>query len=104
MYFMLGFNDVCFPINPKLSIIMQVKTAKKEFKICNFDSPKNNIVNLNKKDVLKYNILQQNTNAKYLFGNDEMLQKHLKIMSILKVVNLIKNNIENKNSGGENNG
>ncbi len=103
MYFMLGFNDICFPINPKLAIIMQVKTAKKEFKICNFDSTKNNIVNLTVKDVLKYNILQQNTDAKYLFGSDEMLQNHLKIMNILKVVNLIKNNTENKNAGGENN-
>ncbi len=102
MYFRLGFNDVCFPINSKLAIIMQVKTAKKEFKICNFDSIKNNIVNLNVKDVLKYNILQQNTNAKYLFGNDEMLQKHLKIISILKIVNL--KNIENKNTGSEYNG
>ncbi|MBP3920743.1 MAG: DUF4238 domain-containing protein [Bacilli bacterium] len=104
IYFMLGFNDICFPINPKLAIIMQVKTAKKEFKICNFDSIKNNIVNLNVKEVLKYNILQQNTDAKYLFGSDEMLQKHSKIMSILKIVNFKKNNIENKNTGSENNG
>ena len=27
-YFFTGFNDICFPVNPKLSIIMQVKNAK----------------------------------------------------------------------------
>lgn len=98
-YFKFGFNDICFPINPKLAIIMQVKSVPNEFKICNFELDKTNIVNLNEKDVIKYNILQQYTNAKYLFGNEEMLKKHLNIMNFLKIVNLIR---KNENVGNEN--
>ena len=103
MYFMLGFNDICFPINPKLAIIMQVKKAKKEFKICNFESSKNGIIYLKSKDVIKYNVLQQNTDAMYLFGNSEMLKKHLNIMNILKNTNIIRKNTDHKNTGSENN-
>lgn len=73
LYFEIGFNDICFPVNPKLAIIMQVPEAKEEFKLCNIKPDENGIINLTNKEVLKYNVLQQNTNAKYLFGSKEAL-------------------------------
>lgn len=86
LYFFLGFNDICFPINPKLAIIMQVKEAKKEFKICNFEKIDNQIVYLKEKEVMKYNILQYNTKAKYLFGSKEMLKYQLGLVSCLNKI------------------
>lgn len=84
LYFSLGFNDICFPVNPKLAIIMQVKSAPKEFKICELSPDENSIVHLNTKDVIKYNVLQQNTDATYLFGSELMLKVHLNIIKYIK--------------------
>lgn len=74
-YFMLGFNDICFPINPYLSIIMQVKEADAEHKICNITPDENNIINLTEFEILKYNVLQLNSNARFLFGSESSLKK-----------------------------
>ena len=84
-YFMLGFNDLCFPIDPKLAIIMQVKSAPQNFKLCNFKPDKNKLVHLNGNDVIKYNMLQQYSKARYLFGSENMLKQHLKLVNTLKI-------------------
>ena len=83
--FMLGFNDLCFPIDPKLAIIMQVKSAPQNFKLCNFKPDKNKLVHLNGNDVIKYNMLQQYSKARYLFGSENMLKQHLKLVNTLKI-------------------
>lgn len=90
VYFWLGFNDICFPINPKLSIIMQVKNVKKEFKICDFKPNENGVIKLSEKEVIKYNILQHNTNARYLFGSEHMLKCHKEIIKLLNMINRIR--------------
>ncbi len=84
-YFMLGFNDVCFPINPKLAIIMQVKSAPQNFKLCNFKPDKNKLVHMTDNDVIKYNMLQQYSKAKYLFGSKNMLKQQMELINILKI-------------------
>lgn len=84
IYFIMGFNDICFPINPKLAIIMQHKKAKKEFKVCNFEKNANNVYYLKELDVLKYNILQCNSNANYLFGKKKMIQAQLRFIDYIK--------------------
>ncbi len=84
-YFMLGFNALCFPINPKLAIIMQVKSAPQNFKLCNFKPDKNKLVHLNGNDVIKYNMLQQYSKARYLFGSENMLKQHMKLVNTLKI-------------------
>ena len=89
-YFWLGFNDICFPINPRLAIIMQVKDASEEFKLCNLKPDKKGIINLREKDILKYNILQHNTNARYLFGSENMLMCHKETIKLLNMVNVMR--------------
>lgn len=83
----LGFNDICFPINSRLSIIMQVKSAKEDFKICKVKSDENKIINLGEKEVLKYNILQHNSNARFLFGSEISLNKYLTGIKLLQLIN-----------------
>lgn len=85
-YFWLGFNDICFPINPRLAIIMQVKNASEEFKLCNLKPDKKGIINLSEKEVMKYNILQHNTNARYLFGSEEMLKNYKQKLQFIKSI------------------
>lgn len=85
-YFFLGFNDVCFPINRKLSIIMQVKDADSDHKICNIKPNKNKIINLTAIEVKKYNNLQVCSNGRYLFGSENVLKNycnHVKILNSL---------------------
>lgn len=85
-YFFLGFNDVCFPINRKLSIIMQVKDADSDHKICNIKPNKNKIINLTATEVKKYNNLQVCSNGRYLFGSENVLKNycnHVKILNSL---------------------
>lgn len=85
-YFWLGFNDICFPINPRLAIIMQVKNASEEFKLCNLKPDKKGIINLSEKEVMKYNILQHNTNARYLFGSEDMLKNYKEKLQFIKSI------------------
>lgn len=94
-YFWLGFNDICFPVNPKLSIIMQVKNVKNEFKICTIKSNKNKIINLTNKEVLKYNVLQQYSNAKFLFGSEQALKDYILYMNYFSIIKTIKNGSDN---------
>lgn len=85
-YFFLGFNDVCFPINCKLSIIMQVKDADSDHKICNIKPNKNKIINLTAIEVKKYNNLQVYSYGRYLFGSEKVLKNycnHAKILNSL---------------------
>lgn len=84
LHFELGFNDICFPINPHLAIIMQVKNVDNEFLICHSKPNKKNIINLRIHDVIKYNIFQNHLMSKYLFGKKSDLENTLKIISILK--------------------
>lgn len=86
--FELGFNDICFPINPHLSIILQVKDADKNYLICKKKPSSNKIINLDIHDVVKYNIFQKHLMSKYLFGNKKDIQYILKIISILNTFNL----------------
>ena len=86
--FELGFNDICFPITPHLSIILQVKDAGKNYLICKKKPSSNNIINLDIHDVVKYNIFQKHLMSKYLFGNKKDIQYILKIISILNTFNL----------------
>ena len=82
--FYLGFNDICFPINPRLAIIMQVSYASEKQKICNFVPDSDGIVNLKVMDVLKYNLLQENSNANYLFGKEKMINRYLRYINQIK--------------------
>lgn len=86
--FELGFNDICFPINPHLSIILQVKSAEENYLICKKKPSCNNIINLDIDDVVKYNIFQNHLMSKYLFGNKKDIQYILKIISTLNTFNL----------------
>lgn len=87
LYFRLGFNDICFPVNPRLAIIMQVKDVPKEFKVCELSPDENSIVHLSSIEVIKYNVLQQNTDATYLFGSELMLKFHLNFIKFLNQLN-----------------
>ena len=84
--FVSGFNDICFPINPKLSIIMRAKNVDDEFLICKKKPDSNNIINLDVKDVVKYNILQNHLMSKYLFGNRKDIEYTIKIISITEEI------------------
>lgn len=84
LHFELGFNDICFPINPHLAIIMQVKDVDDEFLVCHSNPNKQNIIELSIHDIIKYNILQNHLMSKYLFGNKTDLENTIKIISLLK--------------------
>ena len=94
-YFFAGFNDTCFPVNPKLSIIMQVKNAKDEFKICSIKPDKNKQIFLTKKEVIRYNVLQQYSNSKYLLGSEKALKDYILYMKFFSIINLIRNGSDN---------
>lgn len=94
-YFFTGFNDICFPVNPKLSIIIQVKNAKDEFKICSIKPDKNKQIFLTKKEVIKYNVLQQYSNSKYLLGSEKALKDYILYMNFFSIINLIRNGSDN---------
>lgn len=89
-YFLVGFNDICFPVNSKLSIIMQVKEVKDEFKICCIKPDKNKTMHLTKKEVIKYNVLQQYSNSKFLLGSEQALKNHILYMNYLSIINFIR--------------
>lgn len=95
MYFTLGFNDICFPVNPKLSIIMQAKQAKDEFKICCIKPDDNKTINLTKREVIKYNILQQYSKSKFLFGSEQALKNYILNINHISIINLIKKGRDN---------
>lgn len=95
MYFSFGFNDICFPVNPKLSIIMQAKQAKDEFKICCIKPDENKTIKLTKREVIKYNILQQYSNSKFLFGSEQALKDHILYMNYFSIINLLRNGSDN---------
>lgn len=82
--FELGFNDICFPINRFISIIMQVKNVDNNFLICTKKPNRDNIVNLDIRDVEKYNMLQNHLKSKFLFGNQKDIQHMLALTSYLK--------------------
>lgn len=79
--FELGFNGICFPINPHLSIILQVKDTNKKYLICDKKPDCKNIINLDIHDVIKYNIFQTHLMSKYLFGNKKDIQYILQLIS-----------------------
>lgn len=85
--FELGFNDICFPVSPYLSIILQVKNVDNNYIICKKKPNSNNIIDLDIHDVVKYNIFQNHLMSKYLFGSQKDIQNTLKIISILKIDN-----------------
>lgn len=85
-HFELGFNDICFPINPHLAIIMQVQNVKDEYLICHIKPNSNGIINLSINDIIKYNIFQNHLMSKYIFG------KESDIKNILHIINLIEKN------------
>ena len=60
------------------------------FKLCNLKPDKKGIINLREKDILKYNILQHNTNARYLFGSENMLMCHKETIKLLNMVNVMR--------------
>ena len=95
LYFLVGFNDICFPVNSKLSIIMQVKEVKDEFKICCIKTDKSKTINLTKKEVIKYNVLQQYSNSKFLLGSEQALKKHILYMNYLSIINFIRAGSDN---------
>lgn len=86
-YFFLNLKDICFPLNRNLAIIMQVKKADNEHKICNIKPDKNNIVNLTEIEINKYNNLQICSNAKFLFGKEEILKKYSLHVKLLNAIN-----------------
>lgn len=94
-YFLVGFNDICFPVNSKLSIIMQVKEVKDEFKICCIKPDKSKTIHLTKKEVIKYNILQQYSNSKFLLGSEQALKNHILYMNYFSIINFIRTGSDN---------
>lgn len=80
-YFELGFNDICFPINPHLAIIMQIKNVDSNFFVCHSKPNKHNIIELKALDVLKYNAFQNHLMSRYLFGNKTDIEITLKAIS-----------------------
>lgn len=87
-HFELGFNDICFPVNRSLAIIMQVKDVDSKYLICTKKPDANNTVNLDIKDVIKYNTFQNNLISRYLFGKMSDIKYFLKISSVLNNLNL----------------
>lgn len=83
IYFEQGFNDICFPINPHLAIIMQVKNVEDSFLICHSKPNESNIINLKLADIISYNILQNHQMSKYLFGKKIDIENMLKIIKPL---------------------
>ena len=94
-YFLAGFNDICFPVNSKLSIIMQVKEVKDEFKICCIKPDKSKMIHLTKKEVIKYNVLQQYSNSKFLLGSEQALKNHILYMNYFSIINFIRTGSDN---------
>ena len=94
-YFLVGFNDICFPVNSKLSIIMQVKEVKDEFKICCIKPDKSKMIHLTKKEVIKYNVLQQYSNSKFLLGSEQALKNHILYMNYFSIINFIRTGSDN---------
>ena len=94
-YFLVGFNDICFPVNSKLSIIMQVKEVKDEFKICCIKPDKSKTIHLTKKEVIKYNVLQQFSNSKFLLGSEQALKNHILYMNYFSIINFIRTGSDN---------
>ena len=94
-YFLVGFNDICFPVNSKLSIIMQVKEFKDEFKICCIKPDKSKMIHLTKKEVIKYNVLQQFSNSKFLLGSEQALKNHILYMNYFSIINFIRTGSDN---------
>ena len=94
-YFLVGFNDICFPVNSKLSIIMQVKEVKDEFKICCIKPDKSKTIHLTKKEVIKYNVLQQYSDSKFLLGSEQALKNHILYMNYFSIINFIRTGSDN---------
>ena len=94
-YFLVGFNDICFPVNSKLSIIMQVKEVKDELKICCIKPDKSKTIHLTKKEVIKYNVLQQYSNSKFLLGSEQALKNHILYMNYFSIINFIRTGSDN---------
>lgn len=94
-YFLVGFNDICFPVNSKVSIIMQVKEVKDEFKICCIKPDKSKTIHLTKKEVIKYNVLQQYSNSKFLLGSEQALKNHILYMNYFSIINFIRTGSDN---------
>ena len=94
-YFLVDFNDICFPANSKLSIIMQVKEVKDEFKICCIKPDKSKTIHLTKKEVIKYNVLQQYSNSKFLLGSEQALKNHILYMNYFSIINFIRTGSDN---------
>lgn len=94
-YFLVDFNDICFPVNSKLSIIMQVKEVKDEFKICCIKPDKSKTIHLTKKEVIKYNVLQQFSNSKFLLGSEQALKNHILYMNYFSIINFIRTGSDN---------
>lgn len=75
------FNDICFPITPKLAIIMRVKDVDPQYYISK-DSPNGNIIKLTKQGIFAYNILQYHQANRYVFGDKKEIQR-LQIYTML---------------------
>lgn len=68
------FNDICFPITPKLAIIMRAKDAAPKYYISK-DMPKENIITLTHHGIFAYNILQYHQAKRYVFGDKKEIQR-----------------------------
>ena len=93
LYFLQGFNDICFPINPKLAIIMQANAADEAHKICNAKPDLHKRIFLKAIDVIKYNTLQEYSNGNFLFGSETALRFYLAFSNYTKSYMKGKNSI-----------
>lgn len=93
LYFLQGFNDICFPINPKLAIIMQANAADEAHKICNTRPDQQKRIFLKATDVINYNNYQVHSNANFLFGSELALKFHFVFCNIMKSITDDKNSI-----------
>lgn len=85
--FFLGFNDICFPISPKMALIFRVKDA--DAPIISRDKPDGHRIALSQRSVVVYNIVQESNAYRFLFGSSEefkVLRGINKVSEMLKSI------------------
>ena len=70
---------------------MQVKVAKDEFKICTTRPNKDRVIKLSKRDVMKYNVVQQYSNSKFLLGSEQALKHYILYKNYISIINVLRN-------------
>lgn len=78
---MLGFNDICIPLDGQTAIIFRVKNT--DAPIISQDMPSNNEIELTERSVFAYNAIQMSYANRFLFGDKDSLS-FLRKMSLFR--------------------